>query len=64
MAEFNLSKEPELVEGREKIQELTETGEKLTKTIEDKLKELSEFEIKNTLSCEHFMEDNILLGGY
>lgn len=64
MAEFNLSKEPELVEGREKIQELTETGEKLTKTIEDKLKELSEFEINHTLSYEHFMEDNILLGGY
>ncbi|CAG9861264.1 unnamed protein product [Phyllotreta striolata] len=42
MAEYNLSKEPELVEGREKIKELSEMGEQLTKSIEDKLKELKE----------------------
>lgn len=41
MAEFNLSKEPELVEGREKLQELSEEGELLTKNIEEKIKELS-----------------------
>ncbi|CAG9831018.1 unnamed protein product [Diabrotica balteata] len=40
MAEFNLSKEPELVEGREKIEELSQKGEELTKSVEDKLKEL------------------------
>ncbi|XP_056641542.1 vacuolar protein sorting-associated protein 37B [Diorhabda carinulata] len=40
MAEFNLSKEPELVEGREKIKELSELGEQLTRTIEEKMKEL------------------------
>lgn len=42
MAEFNLSKEPELVEGREKLQQLSEEGEQLTKSIEEKTKELSE----------------------
>lgn len=41
MAEFNLSKEPELVEGREKIQELSEIGEELTKSVEEKTKILS-----------------------
>lgn len=43
MAEFNLSKEPELVEGREKLQELSEIGEELTKKVEEKTKILSEF---------------------
>lgn len=42
MAEFNLSKEPELTEGREKIKELSEIGEELTKTVEEKTKTLSE----------------------
>lgn len=46
MAEFNLSKEPELVEGREKIQELSETGEELTKSVEEKTKILSKSIIK------------------
>lgn len=41
MAEFNLSKEPELVEGREKIEEQSEVGELLTKTVEEKNKILS-----------------------
>ncbi|XP_023012781.2 vacuolar protein sorting 37B [Leptinotarsa decemlineata] len=40
MAEFNLSKEPELVEGREKLQELSELGEQLSKSVEEKTKEL------------------------
>lgn len=43
MAEYNLSKEPELVEGREKIKELSEIGEELTKSVEDKTKILSKF---------------------
>lgn len=42
LAEFNLSKEPELVEGREKIKELSEIGEQLTQTVEEKTKILSE----------------------
>lgn len=42
-AEFNLSKEPELVEGREKIEELSEIGEQLTKTVEEKTKTLSKY---------------------
>lgn len=40
LAEFNLSKEPELVERREKIVELSERGEELTKNVEDKVKTL------------------------
>ncbi|KAG5894717.1 hypothetical protein JTB14_006137 [Gonioctena quinquepunctata] len=40
MAEFNLSKEPELVEGREKLQEVSEMGEQLTKSVEEKTEEL------------------------
>lgn len=46
MAEFNLSKEPELIEGREKIQELSEIGEGLTKTVEDKTMILSIYQLK------------------
>lgn len=41
MAEFNLSKEPELVEGRERIQQLSVVGEQLTKYVEEKTKILS-----------------------
>ncbi|KAJ8917345.1 hypothetical protein NQ315_002367 [Exocentrus adspersus] len=40
MAEFNLSREPELVEGREKLQRLSEEAEQLSKSVEEKLKEL------------------------
>lgn len=51
MAEFNLSKEPELVEGREKLQELSELGEELTKRVEEKMKELSKLcKLKNAFT--------------
>ncbi|CAH1163211.1 unnamed protein product [Phaedon cochleariae] len=42
MAEYNSSKEPELVEGREKILELSAMGEQLSKNVEAKVKELKE----------------------
>lgn len=41
MAEFNLSREPELVESRERLQQLSEEGEQLTKSVEEKTKQLS-----------------------
>ncbi|XP_060533917.1 vacuolar protein sorting-associated protein 37B [Cylas formicarius] len=40
MAEFNLSREPQLVEGREKLRSLYDEIERLNKVIEEKLKEL------------------------
>ncbi|RZB39986.1 Mod r and/or APG6 domain containing protein [Asbolus verrucosus] len=40
LAEANLSREPELVEGREKLQELSEEAEILSKKVEEKVKEL------------------------
>lgn len=43
LAESNLSREPELVEGREKIQQLSTEGEEITKVVEEKHKELSEY---------------------
>ncbi|KAJ8958481.1 hypothetical protein NQ318_002274 [Aromia moschata] len=42
MAEFNLSKEPELVEGREKLQQGYEEVEELTKSVDEKVKEIRE----------------------
>lgn len=41
MAEFNLNREPELVEGRDRLQQLSEEGEQLSKTVEEKMKEFS-----------------------
>lgn len=38
MSESNLTKEPELTEGRQKILELSEEGETLSKSIEEKMK--------------------------
>ncbi|CAH0549365.1 unnamed protein product [Brassicogethes aeneus] len=40
MAEYNLSKEPDLVEGRERIQRVSEEGEQLTKRVKEKSDEL------------------------
>nr|CAI5837935.1 unnamed protein product [Callosobruchus analis] len=42
VAEYNLSKEPELVELREKVQELSKQGEELSKSVEEKMKILRE----------------------
>lgn len=41
MAEFNLSKEPELVEGREALKSLYDEIERLTKVVDEKTAELS-----------------------
>jgi hypothetical protein len=41
LAEENLSREPELVEGREKLQQLSEEAEQLSKQVEEKVKQLS-----------------------
>lgn len=41
LSETNLTREPELVEGREKIEQLSVEGEELSKTVEEKYKELS-----------------------
>lgn len=43
LADLNLAKEPELVTGREKIHELSEEGEELSKTVEEKAKILSKY---------------------
>ncbi|CAH1380498.1 vacuolar protein sorting-associated protein 37B [Tenebrio molitor] len=40
LAEENLSREPELVEGREKLQQLSEEAEQLSKQVEEKVKQL------------------------
>ncbi|CAH1956522.1 unnamed protein product [Acanthoscelides obtectus] len=42
LAEYNLSKEPELVELREKVQELSEQGEELTKSVDENMKIIKE----------------------
>lgn len=43
MAEYNLSKEPELTEGRDQLASLYEEVERLTKVVEEKQAELSRF---------------------
>lgn len=43
LAEYNLSKESLLIEGREKIHELSESGQTIYKSIEEKINELSKF---------------------
>lgn len=41
LAECNLSREPQLLESKQKIIELSETGEELTKVMNQKMQELS-----------------------
>lgn len=41
LAECNLSREPQLIEGKERIKELSETGEELSKTVDTKMQEIS-----------------------
>lgn len=41
LAEFNLAREPQLVEGRQRIEELSVQGEELSKSVEEKMKEIS-----------------------
>lgn len=45
LAEANLTREPDLVEKREKFAETSQEGEELSKRVEEKHKELSEFQI-------------------
>ncbi|XP_017774433.1 PREDICTED: vacuolar protein sorting-associated protein 37B [Nicrophorus vespilloides] len=40
LSDANLAREPELVEGREKVEELSAEGEELSKTVEEKYKDL------------------------
>lgn len=42
LAEFNLAKEPELVEGREKIEALSRQGEELSQRVKELSEELRE----------------------
>lgn len=51
LAESNLTREPELMEGREMIVKLSNEGEELTKVIEDKYKELSKYQRSITCTC-------------
>lgn len=43
LAEHNLTREPELVEGREKVEALSKEGEELTKRVEEKMQELRKY---------------------
>jgi ESCRT-I complex subunit VPS37 len=43
LAEFNLTKEPQLAEGKRHLQELSETGAVLCQRIESKVSELSKY---------------------
>lgn len=43
LAEFNLTKEPELVEGREKIETLSQEGEELSKRVKELSEEFRKF---------------------
>lgn len=43
LAEFNLSKEPQLAKGKQHLQELSETGAALCQRIENKVSLLSKF---------------------
>lgn len=42
LAEFNLTKEPELVEGREKVKALSKQGEELSQRVKELAEELRE----------------------
>lgn len=43
MAEANLAKEPQLVEGRELIMKLSEEGEELSNRVKEKYEKMSEY---------------------
>ncbi|KAF5287038.1 hypothetical protein FQA39_LY16152 [Lamprigera yunnana] len=42
LSEFNLSREPVLIEGRERIEQLSHQGEELSQSVEQKFKEIRE----------------------
>ncbi|KAK5638321.1 hypothetical protein RI129_012616 [Pyrocoelia pectoralis] len=42
LSEFNLTREPTLIEGRERVEELSVRGEELYKNVEEKMKEIRE----------------------
>lgn len=42
LAEFNLTREPELVEGRERVEALSKEGEELSKRVKDLSEQFSE----------------------
>lgn len=42
LAEYNLAKEPQLIEGRERVENLSKEGEELTKVVEEKTKTIRE----------------------
>jgi ESCRT-I complex subunit VPS37 len=45
LAEFNLSKEPHVTEGKQHLQELSETGAALCQSIESRVSELSMYTV-------------------
>lgn len=51
LAEHNLAKEPELVEGREKVEELSKEGEELSKQVEEKMQTLRKYNSLKTYHC-------------
>lgn len=51
LAEFNLAKEPELVEGRERLEERSKEGEELSKRVKELSEELSKFFLSDLYCC-------------
>lgn len=52
LAEHNLAREPELVEGREKVEALSKEGEELTKQVEEKMQTLRKYIELYTISMK------------
>ena len=50
LAEYNLSKEPELEESKNKLQSLSEEGSQLCASVQDKLEQISKLFFK---TCEY-----------
>lgn len=52
LAEFNLTKEPHLAEGKQHLQELSERGAALCQRIESRVSELSMFTVHINVTLE------------
>ncbi|GLH01014.1 Uncharacterized protein GBIM_07254 [Gryllus bimaculatus] len=55
LAEFNLAKEPQLQEGKQRLQDLSAKGEELCQSVESKIGELKKF-LEGDLEIDGFLE--------
>jgi len=64
LAEFNLTKEPDLVSGKERLCEMYEEAEKLYKSVTEKVNTLSEYNYFNFKEFYHKLSVILLTNNF